>query len=231
MPSDFPIHDPESNLASSAPPRLLLASASPRRRELIALLGLPFEVCPSAYQEPPPPAEPVALDSFVLTLARHKAQEVAARADAGCLVLGADTIVTLETGEEGLPLGKPTDPEDARRMLRLLSGRAHSVLTGIALIRAQGAGATDAPLCTVVRTQVHFRPLTSEMIEGYLATGEPFDKAGAYGAQGYAAPFIHHIEGDYFNVVGLPLAEVGRLLESAGVAWWRFRTQTPPCIG
>ncbi len=219
--------DPTLKPTPGLPPRLLLASASPRRRELIALLGLPFEVRTSPYQEPAPPAETVVLSDFVETLAFHKAQAVAEQAEAGRLVLGADTIVTLETGDSGLVLGKPTDHEDARRMLRLLSGRTHHVLTGVALIRALGNGATEAPLRATVRTGVTFRPLNGEMIEGYLATGEPFDKAGAYGAQGYAAPFICGIEGDFFNVVGLPLSEVGRLLERAGVDWWRFRAQTP----
>jgi len=212
-------------------PRLVLASASPRRRELMALFGMPFEVIPSRYEEPPPPQGPVDLASFVTELAIHKAREVAARQEAGCLVLGADTLVTLETGPYGVPLGKPTDSEDARRMLRLLSGHTHSVYTGVALIAALGGGAMAEPLAVAVQTRVRFRALTEEMITGYLATGEPFDKAGAYGAQGYAAPFIAGIEGDYFNVVGLPLCAVGQLLEQAGVVWWRWRTLTPPLIG
>jgi septum formation protein len=216
---------------NSAPPRLALASASPRRQELIALLGVPFTVCPSRYEEPPPPTTPVDLAAFVTTLATHKAQEVAARMEGGSLVLGADTLVTLAEEGPGVPLGKPVDREDARRMLRLLSDRDHCVYTGLALIAALGEGRSAEPLCTSVRTRVRFCALNDAMIEGYLATGEPFDKAGAYGAQGYAAPFIARLEGDYFNVVGLPLCAVGTLLEQAGFDWWRYRTQTPPLIG
>jgi septum formation protein len=197
----------------------------------MALLGVPFTVSPSRYEEPPPPDTPVPLDSFVTTLATHKAREVAARMEAGSLVLGADTLVTLATEGSGVPLGKPVDRADARRMLRLLSDRDHCVYTGLALVTALGAGRSAGPLCTSVRTLVRFRALNDAMIEGYLATGEPFDKAGAYGAQGYAAPFIARLEGDYFNVVGLPLCAVGTLLEQAGFDWWRHRTQTPPLIG
>ena len=114
---------------------LILASASPRRQELIALLGMPFRIMPSRYVEPPPPQVPVSLPELVMELAKQKALEVAARAEPGW-VLGADTLVSLEAGV-GLPLGKPTDREDARRMLHLLSGRIHFVYTGIALCRRQ----------------------------------------------------------------------------------------------
>lgn len=215
---------------SSEPPRLILASASPRRRELLALFGLPFEVVPSRYEEPLPPAEPISLPEFVAELALRKAEEVATRPTSG-YVLGADTMVTLSAQEVGVPLGKPVDTEDARRMLWSLSGKVHTVYTGIALIAASDQGVRAEPLCAVSATRVRFRPLNEEMIAGYLATGEPFDKAGAYGAQGYAAPFIESYEGDFFNVVGLPLCETGRLLEQAGVEWWRHRSLTPPILG
>jgi septum formation protein len=213
------------------PPRLILASASPRRQELIALLGLPFTVVPSRYAEPPAPSEPVALAELVMTLATEKAREVAARTKGIGMVLGADTLVTLSEGAQGVPLGKPTDAADACRMLRLLSGRVHVVHTGVSLVRVTAEGAVSAPLCAAVRTRVRFRELSDAMIADYVATGEPLDKAGAYGAQGYAAPFIEGFDGDFFNVVGLPLCEVGRLLERDGVAWWRFRRQMPPRIG
>lgn len=211
-------------------PRLILASASPRRRELLALLGLPFEVLPSRYEEPKEPEEPVSLSGFVTTLASRKAHEVASRIETG-LVIGADTTVTLAGEDSGVPLGKPPDMEAARAMLRLLSGRVHTVYTGVALTRAFGNGAVSDPLTTAVQTRVRFRSLTQEMIEGYLATGEPFDKAGGYGAQGYAAPFIESFEGDFFNVVGLPLCALGRLLEECGVPWWSHRTIMPHVLG
>jgi septum formation protein len=213
------------------PPRLILASASPRRRELIALLGLPFTVVPSRYEEPTAPTAPVALAELVTTLASEKAREVAARIGEAGLVLGADTLVTLSDGAQGIALGKPTDAPDACRMLRLLSGRAHVVHTGVALVRVSAEGAVSEPRCAAVRTRVRFRELSDAMIADYVATGEPLDMAGAYGAQGYAAPFIEGFDGDFFNVVGLPLCEVGRLLERSGVEWWRFRRHLPPLVG
>lgn len=199
-------------------PHLILASASPRRRELLALFGLPFTVEPSRFEEPPPPVEPTRLSDLVTGLAASKAGEVAARMP-DSLVLGADTLVAPDA-EVGVPLGKPTDADDARRMLRLLSGRTHRVYTGVALIKG---GQSPIPILHTEMTRVRFRPLTAAMIEGYLATGEPFDKAGAYGAQGCAAPFIEGIEGDFFNVVGLPLCALGRLLEQVGVDWQHLR--------
>jgi septum formation protein len=206
---------------------MILASSSPRRRELFALLGLPYTVVTSRYEEPASPSERVPLAAFVTQLATGKAQEVAGRIDSGW-VLGADTEVALEEGEFGTPLGKPNDSEDARRMLRLLSGRVHVVITGVAVIRVPESGRAEPPVSSSVRTRVRFRKLSDSMITDYIATGEPLDKAGAYGAQGYAAPFIESFEGDFFNVVGLPLCEVGKLLERCGLAWWRFRRNLPP---
>ena len=211
------------------PPPLILASASPRRRELLALLGLPFEVVPSLYEEPPPPTVPIALDAFVTLLARNKAEEVAGRRESG-YIIGADTLVTLASGPVGIPLGKPTDREDAARMLRLLSGAVHTVYTGVAVLRKE----PDSPLTlqsAAVQTQVRFRELSETMIADYIATEEPLDKAGAYGAQGYAAPFIEGFEGDFYNVVGLPLCTLGRLLEQSGLNWSHFRHRMPPLIG
>lgn len=213
------------------PPRLILASASPRRRELMALLGLPYAIVTSDFEEPPLPEHPVSLSALVTSLARGKAEAEARRSEAGSLVLGADTIVSLSEEDQGIPLGKPKDGEDAKRMLRLLSGATHSVFTGVALARAAGPNAPMETLTDFAQTFARFRELTEEMIAGYVATGEPLDKAGAYGAQGYAAPFITGFVGDYFNVVGLPVCTVGRLLEQAGVRWWQWRTEMPPVIG
>lgn len=212
-------HSQEREKPSPLP--LILASSSPRRQELIALLGIPFLIVPSRYVEPPPPREPVCLPELVMELARQKVLEVAARAQPGW-VLGADTLVSLEEGN-GVPLGKPADREDARRMLTLLSGRTHYVYTGIALAPSASTSLPMQPACTAVRTGVRFREMSQAMIEDYLATGEPMDKAGAYGAQGYASPFIEGYDGDFFNVVGLPVCETARLLEKCGMEWWKNR--------
>jgi septum formation protein len=190
-------------------PRLILASASPRRQELLGLLGLPFEVIPSEVDEAalvgelgeqPLPAE------MARRLAEVKAADVAAR-HPDALVLGADTIVVLGDAI----LGKPVSPDDARRMLALLSGRTHQVITGVAL-RGPGVGATDA-----VSTDVTFRELTPREIDAYVATGEPMDKAGAYALQGRAAVLIEGIRGDYTNVVGLPIPRLAILLRRHGI--------------
>ncbi len=186
---------------------LILASASPRRRELLAQAGFVFEVHPAHIPEDPQPGEePVA---YVTRLARAKAQAVFAQRSAGraagggLAVLGADTTVTVD----GQILGKPENAADAARMLRLLSGRSHRVITGVALVTAQRtAVAAEA-------TAVRFLTLSDAEIEAYIATGEPMDKAGGYAIQGRAARWIPRIEGCYFNVVGLPLALVGALLE------------------
>ena len=234
---------------------LFLASASPRRRELLAQAGFSFEVHPTTIPEDPHPNEdPI---TYVTRLAREKAQSVfreltlastaadllplvkgtgfspyvqtakepGALAPEGVLseispasenpsvfqasdtlaVLGADTTVTLDNHI----LGKPEDPADAARILRLLSGRTHRVITGVALVSA------TSTQVAVETTAVTFRALTEQEIADYIATGEPMDKAGAYAIQGRAARWIPRIEGDYFNVVGLPLALVSTLLNSA----------------
>jgi septum formation protein len=187
---------------------LILASASPRRRELLAQAGFSFTVHPAQIPEDPLDGEdPIA---YVTRLAREKAQavfaEVAASAEAaqGLVVLGADTTVTLDKAI----LGKPEDAADAARMLRLLSGRTHRVITGVAVVTAEGAEAAAEV------TAVQFLTLSEEEIAAYVATGEPMDKAGAYAIQGRAARWIPRIEGCYFNVVGLPISLVSTLLES-----------------
>lgn len=185
---------------------LVLASASPRRRELLAQAGFRFTTHPAHIPEDPLPGEdPLA---YVQRLAREKAEcvyaQLAASSQHNALaVLGADTTVTL--GEH--ILGKPEDAADAARMLRLLSGRAHRVITGIALVSAAGAEVAAEV------TSVEFLALSTAGIEAYIATGEPMDKAGAYAIQGRAARWIPRIEGCYFNVVGLPLARVSGLIE------------------
>jgi septum formation protein len=182
---------------------LVLASASPRRRELLAQAGYTFQAHPAHISEDPRPGEdPIA---YVVRLAREKAEAVYREiADPAATVLGADTTVTVD----GHILGKPADEADAARMLHLLSGRTHRVITGVAL-----ATAASTEIAAEV-TAVRFLALSEEEIAAYIATGEPMDKAGAYAIQGRAARWIPRVEGCYFNVVGLPLALVATLLES-----------------
>jgi len=185
---------------------LVLASASPRRRELLTQAGFSFEVHPAHISEDLRPDEdPIA---YVTRLAREKAQavfaELSSKVSAPLQVLGADTTVTLDAHI----LGKPENSADAARMLRLLSGRTHRVITGVALVTAERSEtAAEA-------TAVRFLTLSDQEIADYIATGEPMDKAGAYAIQGRAARWIPRIEGCYFNVVGLPIALVSTLLES-----------------
>lgn len=181
---------------------LVLASASPRRRQLLEMLGIPFRVEPAAVQEIPLPGEPPL--AYAQRLARDKA-----RAVPGSLVLGADTIVVLD----GAILEKPVDAADAVRMLGRLQGRQHEVITAICLL-ADGVAHEAAD-----RTAVTFRPATEAFLAGYVATGEPMDKAGAYGIQGYGAALVERIEGDFFGVMGLPVRLVLELLERAGYGY------------
>jgi septum formation protein len=195
------------NVSDFAARSLILASGSPRRRALLATLGLPFSVVVSDVAEDLDPALTPAEQA--VTLAERKARAVAAGIPRG-LVLGADTIVVLD----GEILGKPGDNADARRMLRRLSGRPHEVITGVALVDA----ATGASRSAAVTSTVHMRPLTDEAIVAYVATGEPRDKAGAYAIQGRGAALIDRHEGSFTNVVGLPLDEVAALLRDAGLS-------------
>jgi septum formation protein len=192
---------------------LILASASPRRRELLAQAGFTFEVRPAHLNEDVREGEdPIA---YVVRLAREKAEAV--YRDLGTkgigtseqvpenrlVVLGADTTVVVDS----MILGKPADAADAGRMLRMLSGRTHRVITGVAVVSAEGTEVAAEV------TAVRFRTLGEDEIEAYIATGEPMDKAGAYAIQGRAAKWIPRIEGDYFNVVGLPISLVCSMLE------------------
>jgi septum formation protein len=188
---------------------LVLASASPRRRELLRAAGITFEV--QATDIPEVPLDGEEPRAFAERLAREKAVAVAVQRS-GDWVLGADTIVVVD----GEILGKPRDAEDAAHMLRMLSGRAHEVITAVCLVSPQkerGDGRRDLRSET---TRVTFAVLSEEDIAFYVSTGEPMDKAGAYGIQGIAARWIPRIEGDYSNVVGLPVALVWRMLREGG---------------
>ena len=178
---------------------LTLASSSPRRRQLLEMLGIPVRVIPPHIPEIRRPVEtPV---DYVERLAREKALAVPGR-----LVLGADTTVVIRDEV----LEKPVDAEDALRMLRKLHGRTHQVVTSVALVHGERVHqATDV-------TNVTFRRMTDDTLRAYIATGEPMDKAGAYGIQGYGAALVDRIEGDFFSVMGLPLRLVLRLMEEAG---------------
>jgi septum formation protein len=178
---------------------LLLASQSPRRADLLRAAGISFEILAVSVDETPLPAETP--DAHVRRLAEAKAR-VAATQRPDATILGADTIVVVD----GQILGKPSDTEDATAMLRRLAGRAHEVLTGVAIVQA-GRATID-----VASTRVWFLPLSDAEIGWYVATGEPSDKAGAYAIQGLGSRFVERIEGSYSNVVGLPVALVWRLL-------------------
>jgi septum formation protein len=190
---------------------LILASASPRRQELLRNAGIPFLVEPTNIPEIPQAEERP--EAFVERLARGKARAIAGH-HGDDFVLGADTTVVVD----GQILNKPDDAAEAARMLRLLSGRTHQVITGVCLIspdRASG-GQARADILRSETTSVTFQSLTAGDIDFYVETGEPMDKAGAYGIQGIASRWITRIEGDYFNVVGLPVALVWRMLSEYG---------------
>jgi septum formation protein len=189
----------------NAPP-LILASASPRRLELLGQLGLPFEVVVSGAEETLAPG--VDASGQAMMLAERKARAVAETLDEG-LVLGADTIVVLDD----TLLGKPADDDEAAEFLRRLGGRTHQVITGLALVDASN----DSCARRSVSTDVRMRTFGEPEIASYVATGEPRDKAGAYAIQGHGAALIFGIEGCYNNVVGLPLCEVSTLLREAGM--------------
>ena len=181
---------------------LILASSSPRRRELLAQAGIPFEAAaPEVNEECDLPAK-----DAVAELSRRKAM-AAGDLHPGRYVLASDTLVCVD----GVTLGKPQDPEDARRMLRLLSGRTHQVFTGVTVLTPDGALLTETDA-----SHVTFDPLTEAEIEAYVQSGDPLDKAGSYGIQGMASLFISHMDGCFYGVMGLPLYLVRRLLNQAG---------------
>jgi septum formation protein len=196
---------PES--VSTTTPTLILASASPRRRALLAQLAVPFTVIPADVDEQQHAGEaPLA---YVMRMARAKAAHLAQRFPEA-LVLGADTVVVLDEQV----MGKPPSVAHARRMLTRLSGRQHTVVTGLALLTPR----QQFVCLDSVSTRVRFRVLSAAEIEQYIATTEPFDKAGAYAIQGQAAAFVAAVDGCYTNVVGLPVQRTARLLQAAGVA-------------
>lgn len=185
---------------------VILASQSPRRRQLLEQMGFTnFKVCPAKGEETTGPGLTPA--QLVEALSRQKAAEVAAGAAEDDLVIAADTVVSID----GRVLGKPHSTQQAAQMLADLSGREHTVYTGVTVRRG------DQMLTRHEATQVRFRPLTEEEIAAYVATGEPMDKAGAYGIQGRGALLARGIDGDYFNVVGLPVCLLGQMLLRFGV--------------
>jgi septum formation protein len=202
--------------------RLILASASPRRRELLARLGLPFEVRPSAIAESLEPGIPA--PALATALARAKARDVADRLRAAgegpALVLGADTLVVLD----GRPLGKPATREEAGEMLRALRGRRHEVVTAVVLLHVPGG----RELAATVTSQVFMRPYGDREIDAYVATGEPDDKAGAYALQGLGGRFVESIQGSWTNVMGLPARTVYRMLRDAGARDLALRAPSSP---
>lgn len=184
----------------------MLASASPRRRELLNLIGIPHDVRPANVDETMRPRE--APRRHAERLAREKASAIAVR-DPNLITIGADTVVVINRKV----LGKPADAEDAARMLGMLSGREHTVITAVAVSRGRELRSA------IEEVRVKVRRLSDEEIEAYIATGEPMDKAGAYGIQGFGATIVERIEGDYFSVMGLPLVRLVGLMRDVGVRY------------
>ncbi|NLY90148.1 MAG: septum formation inhibitor Maf [Firmicutes bacterium] len=199
--------------------RLILASASPRRQDLLAMLGLDFKVMVSTFEEKERSGLPATPAELVMTTARGKAEEIFRITSrqpetADDIVIAADTIVVLD----GRFLGKPGSKEEARQMLLALSGRWHQVFTGLALLHRRKS------VAAYEMTRVHFRPLTDEEINAYIDTGEPMDKAGAYGIQGLGAIFIDRIDGCFYNVMGLPVPRLALLLREYGITLPEVKT-------
>ncbi|HEY1866640.1 MAG TPA: Maf family protein [Candidatus Acidoferrales bacterium] len=202
--------------------KLILASSSPRRARILSDAGIPFDVVATEIDESRHPGEPVAAMALRLAEAKARAaiaqraaqarpsQELARAPQETTFFIGADTIVELD----GDPLGKPASAEAARAMLGRLIGRSHRVMTGVAIVRMPGGHAQ----CEVETTDVRLAALNQQEIDSYVGTGEPLDKAGAYAIQGLGGRFIERVEGCYFNVVGLPLSRVCRILKELG---WR----------
>jgi septum formation protein len=186
--------------------KVVLASSSPRRRELLNLIGIAHEVRPANLDESMRPRETPRRHAE--RLARDKASAVAMR-DPDLITIAADTIVVINRKV----LGKPVDKEDAARMLAMLSGREHTVITAVAVSRGKKLRSA------IEEVKVKFRRLREEEIEAYIATGEPMDKAGAYGIQGFGATIVERIEGDYFAVMGLPLVRLIGLMREVGVVY------------
>lgn len=184
---------------------IVLASASPRRKQLLDMLGLAFTICPAKGEEILPGG--ISPEEAVMRLSAQKAGSIAGQFSPEDIIIGADTIVWYD----GRILGKPRDEQDAARILSMLSGNTHTVYTGVTVRKG------EIVLSAAEETKVRFRRLSGAEIDAYIATGEPMDKAGAYGAQGYASLFVEGIEGDFFNVMGLPVCRLGKLLKEVGV--------------
>ena len=202
--------------------KIALASASPRRAEILRNAGIPFAILPGSIDETYLPGEQA--HEYVLRLAREKscaAARTLGEMSEPAIVIAADTTVAF--GNE--ILGKPTSAEDARRMLRMLCGHTHAVLTGLSVGRLPGS----VEISAVETTRVTFLPLSEDDISQYISTGEPFDKAGAYGIQGIGGRYIERIEGCYFNVMGLPLSRLWRMLLELG--WENARCPKPLVAG
>ncbi len=201
--------------------QIILASASPRRKELLEQIGLEFEICPARGEEIITKTIP---EEVVMELSKQKAEEVASMIAAfgeenkeittpsDILVIGADTVVAYD----GRILGKPKDEEDAKRMLSMLAGNTHSVFTGVTLVLIDKSGRAGE-LVFYEKTDVTMHSMTDTEIERYVASGEPMDKAGAYGIQGKCAIYIEKIHGDYNNVVGLPITRIYQELKKIGI--------------
>ncbi len=223
--SGAPLENPTArkvSLSTSTPPQLLLASASPRRAQILHTLGIPFRIVGSAFRETAPRDEDHAFPSrYVEHLAREKARGCGDK-NPQSLVLTADTIVW----HNGQILEKPLDEEDAVSMLQRLRNSEHRVLTGVCL-RHEKNGAIEYSISHET-TLVRFRDASDSWIRAYVATSEPLDKAGSYGAQGKGALLVEHIEGDFWNVVGLPLKPLRELLEAANAPIESFWMRSEP---
>ena len=178
--------------------KLILASASPRRKELLAKTGLPFDIIPAKGEEMITKKIPA---EVVMELSQQKAQEIAEQQTGDCIIIGADTIVA----KGDIIMGKPRDEEDAYRMLEMISDDCHQVYTGVTMIRT---GTNPGSITFAEKTEVHLYPISERDISDYIKSGDPMDKAGAYGIQGDFAVHVKGIEGDYYNVVGLPIGRV-----------------------
>lgn len=201
--------------------QIILASQSPRRKELLEQIGLEFEICPAKGEEVITKSIP---EEVVMELSKQKAEEVAALVSSfgenhkeittpsDILVIGADTVVVYD----GKILGKPLDEADAKRMLTMLAGNTHSVFTGVTLVLIDKSGRAGE-LVFYEKTDVKMHPMTETEIDRYIATGEPMDKAGSYGIQGKCAIYIEKIDGDYNNVVGLPITRIYQELKKIGI--------------
>lgn len=201
--------------------QIILASQSPRRKELLEQIGLEFEICPAKGEEIITKSVP---EEVVMELSKQKAEEVAAMVSSfgeehkdittpsDILVIGADTVVAYD----GKILGKPVDEADAKRMLTMLSGNIHSVFTGVTLVLIDKTGRAGE-LVFYEKTDVKMHEMTEKEIDRYIATGEPMDKAGSYGIQGKCAIYIEKIDGDYNNVVGLPITRIYQELKKIGI--------------